>query len=296
MADSLWKDVVPRKRSIRGYQVDFTYELKSNLRNDTYLFGEFTALNYADDLRYIRSEPTDRDTLGTKQGFGRKSSFGILGPGIWWKIGHHLDVKIALTYSSSLHIAPFFGETYDLERVHYVPSSIIEHIDSTYSYFTIEEWNSMIKDNHIDEDSTAYYLPKDVYALLDPTRNAHNKIGFSAEYSYNYRNYYNYSFDISMLKETGTTESSVTFYTLGMDISINEGLIQGISEVGLYFNQYFTSDFADNENKVFGARLGIKILQNVSLRMYRHDVFYDRNLDGNVDLNSTTGAGLVIKF
>ena len=96
--DSLWKDVTPRKRSISGYQVDFTYELKSNLRNDTYLFGEFTALNYADDLRYIRSEPADGDT--TEQGFERQSSFGILGPGIWWKIGHHRDVKIAFTYSS----------------------------------------------------------------------------------------------------------------------------------------------------------------------------------------------------
>ena len=99
-----------------------------------------------------------------------------------------------------------------------------------------------------------------------------------------------------MLKETGKAESPVTYYTLGMDVSINEGVIQGISEIGSYFNQYFTSDFADNENKVFGAILDIKILQNVSLRMYRHDVFYDRNLDGNVDLNSTIGAGMVIKF
>ena len=294
VSDSIWNGVTPRKRSISGYQVDFTYELKSDLRNDTYLFGEFTALNYPNDLRYIRSEPANGDT--TEQGFERQSSFGILGPGIWWKIGHHRDIKIAFNYSSSLHIAPFFGETYNLERVHYVPSSIIENIDTTYSYYTIEEWNSMIKDNHIDEDSTAYYLPKDVYALLDPTKNTHNKIGFSAEYSYHYRNYYHYSFDISMLKETGTAESPVTYYTLGMDISINEGLIQGISEFGLYFNQYFTSDFMDNENKVFGARLGIKILQNVSLRMYRHDVFYDRNLDGNVDLNSTMGAGVMVKF
>ena len=59
---------------------------------------------------------------------------------------------------------------------------------------------------------------------------------------------------------------------------------------------HFTSDFSDIVNKVFGARFGINILQNVSLRMYRHDVFYDRNLDGNVDLNSTIGAGMVIKF
>ena len=294
VSDSIWNGITPHKRSISGYQLDITYELKSDLRNDTYLFGEFTTLNYADEIRYIRSEISGEDTIN--QGFERQSSFGMMAPGIWWKIGNHRDIKIAFNYSSSLHIAPFFGETYNLDRVHYVPSNIIENIDTTYSYYTIEEWNSKIKDNHIDEDSTAYYLPKDVYALLDPTKNTHNKIGFSAEYSYHFRNYYHYSFDISMLKETGTAESPVTYYTLGMDISINEGLIQWISEVGLYFNQYFTSDFMDNENKVFGASLGIKILQNVSLRMYRHDVFYDRNLDGNVDLNSTIGAGVVIKF
>ena len=275
--------------------MDFTYELKSNLRNDTYLFGEFTALNYADGLRYIRSEPVEGDT--TEHGFERESSFGILGPGIWWKIGHHRDVKIAFTYSSSLHITSFFGETYNLERVRYITGSVMDSINISEPYSQDSLWNAMITENRLDTTtSSAYYLPKDVYALLDPTKNAHNKIGFSAEYSYQYRNYYHYSFDISMLKETGTTESQVTFYTLGMDISINEGLIQGISEIGLYFNQYFTSDFTDNENKVFGARLGINILRNVSLRMYRHDVFYDRNLDGNVDLNSTIGADVVIKF
>ena len=47
---------------------------------------------------------------------------------------------------------------------------------------------------------------------------------------------------------------------------------------------------------VFGARLGIKLLQNVSFRMYGHNVFYDRDLDGNVDLNSTMGVGLVVNF
>ena len=175
--DSLWKDITPRKRSISGYQVDFTYELKSNLRNDTYLFGEFTALNYADDLRYIRSEPADGDT--TEQGFERQSSFGILGPGIWWKIGHHRDVKIAFTYSSSLHISPFFGETYNLERVRYIPASMLDTLEATEPYSKDEKWNTMITENRLDiTTSSAYYLPKDVYALLDPTKNVHNKRGF----------------------------------------------------------------------------------------------------------------------
>jgi len=296
VSDSIWNGVTPRKRSISGYQVDFTYELKSDLRNDTYLFGEFTALNYPNDLRYIRSEPTNGDT--TKQGFERKSSFGILGPGIWWKIGHHRDIKIAFTYSSSLHIAPFFGETYNLERVHYVPKTILDTLANYELFSTDDKWNEMITEHPID--AMAYYLPKDVYALLDPTKNVHNKIGFYAEYKYHFRNYYNYSFDLSIFKETRAVESSTTYYSLGLELFIQEGLIQGISEFGLYFNQYFTSDLfnssAYNENMVLGAKLGIKLLQNVSLQMYRHDVFYDRNLDGEVNLNSTMGVGLGAKF
>ena len=298
VSDSIWNGVTPRKRSINGYQVDFTYELKSDLRNDTYLFGEFTALNYPNDLRYIRSEPTNGDT--TKQGFERKSSFGILGPGIWWKIGHHRDIKIAFTYSSSLHIAPFFGETYNLERVHYVPKTILDTLANYELFSTDDKWNEMITEHPIDAISTAYYLPKDVYALLDPTKNVHNKIGFYAEYKYHFRNFYNYSLDLSIFKETRAVESSATYYSLGLELVIQEGLIQGISEFGLYFNQYFTSDLfnssAYNENMVMGAKLGIKLLQNLSLQMHRHDVFYDRNLDGEVNLNSTMGVGLVAKF
>ena len=300
VSDSIWNGVTPRKRSISGYQVDFTYELKSDLRNDTYLFGEFTALNYPNDLRYIRSEPTNGDT--TKQGFERKSSFGFLGPGIWWKIGHHRDIKIAFTYSSSLHIAPFFGETYNLERVHYVPKTILDTLENYKLYSTDDKWNEMITKNHIDSDSTAYYLPKDVNALLDPSRNVYNKIGLYAEYHYKFRSFYEYSFDISLFQETGS-ENPTTYYTLGMNFIIHEGLIQGISECTLYFNQYFTSEplntSAYNENTVFGARLGIKLLHNVSLRMYLHDVFYDIDLtDSNykVELIRTTTAEIEFRF
>ena len=47
---------------------------------------------------------------------------------------------------------------------------------------------------------------------------------------------------------------------------------------------------------VIGAKLGIKLLQNASLRMYWYYVFYDRDLEGNVGLNIRMGADLVAKF
>ena len=44
------------------------------------------------------------------------------------------------------------------------------------------------------------------------------------------------------------------------------------------------------------ARLGIRLLQNVSQRMHRHDVFYNHDLDSDIDLLSIIGAGLAAKF
>ena len=44
----------------------------------------------------------------------------------------------------------------------------------------------------------------------------------------------------SILKEIESAGTPTTYYTFGMDIFIQEGVIQGISECGLYFNQYFT--------------------------------------------------------
>ena len=298
VSDSIWNGITPHKRSISGYQLDITYELKSDLRNDTYLFGEFTTLNYANEIRYIRSEISGEDTI--KQGFERQSSFGIMAPGIWWKIGNHRDIKIAFNFVSSLYMSPFFSETYNLERMHYIPASVLDTLEKNEPYSEDEKWLTMITENYIDSNSTGYYLPKDVYALLDPTKNVHNKIGVSMEYSYQYRNLYNYSFDISILKEIESTDTPTTYYTFGIDLLIQEGLIQGISECGLYFNQYFTSELFNtsnySENMVFGGKLGIKLRHNISLRIYRHDVFYDCNLDGKVTLNSTMGIGMAANF
>ena len=184
--------------------------------------------------------------------------------------------------------------------MYYIPASVLDTLEKNEPYSKDEKWLTMITENHIDSDSTGYYLPKDVYALLDPTKNVHNKIGVSMEYSYQYRNLYNYSFDISILKEIESNDTPTTYYTLGIDFLIQEGLIQGISECGFYFNQYFTSELFNtsnySENMVLGGKLGIKLRHNVSLRIYRHDVFYDQNLDGKVTLNSTAGIGMVANF
>ena len=158
----------------------------------------------------------------------------------------------------------------------------------------------MIKDNHIDKDSTAYYLPKDLYALLNPTNNVNNKIGFSTTYNHKFRNYFEYTLDLTMLNELGTVGDPIQYYTIGLNLLINDGLVKGISKIAIDFNQYFTSTPFNisnyNQNTVLGLQLGIKLLKKLSLNIYRRDVFYDNNFNGKIDLNSTMGIGLTSKF
>ena len=125
-------------------------------------------------------------------------------------------------------------------------------------------------------------------------------MGLSVEYSQSYRNYFNFKCNFENFKELGSIQSDQNYYNLGLELSINNGLIKGISEFKVYFNQYFTSDLLKvsefSENMTMGANIEINIIKNLIFQIYRHDVFYDNNLDGEVDLNSTMGLGLVVKY
>ena len=87
---------------------------------------------------------------------------------------------------------------------------------------------------------------------------------------------------------------------MGMNLFIYEGLMKGLSECSLYFNQNFTSTPFNisiyNPNTVFGIRMGITIFNNLSFQIYHHNVFYDNNLNGNIDHNKTIGLGIKTKF
>ena len=299
LSNITWNNIEPKQRSVRGSQIDFTYQLKSNLRYDMYFFGEFASLQFDKDLRYIRNEAVNKDTM--EFGYLRKSAFGILGPGLWFKLGHHQDVKIALNYTSSLFPTPFFSETYELERIHYVQESELDSIKlNNPEWLSDSLWFNMITENLITNDSSAYYLPKDVHALLNPTRNVHNKIGITTEYYYKYRDYYSYSLDFNIFREMGNISKAITFYSAGINANIHDGFIKGISELSIYYNQYFSDHLFSKtpyqENMLFGFRLGLNITHNISLHFHLHDVFYDREPDGITDTNRTQGFEIVARF
>ena len=51
-----------------------------------------------------------------------------------------------------------------------------------------------------------------------------------------------------------------------------------------------------NENLVLGAKIGIKILKNVSLLLNVENLYYDNNFDGITDKNGTNGLEIKYDF
>ena len=84
IADTMWQILNPPKPSIIGFQIDLTYQLRNSFRKDIFLFCEFAAINFNKNLRFIRDELVQNDTIA--QGFERSNAFGIHGPGLLFKI------------------------------------------------------------------------------------------------------------------------------------------------------------------------------------------------------------------
>ncbi len=297
LPDTSWGERTAPTSSLTGIQAGFTYHLDGDLRRDTYVFGEFSIHNYHRSLRYIKSVAASGDT--TEQGFERTLSYGITGPGMWWKLGHFSEAKIAFVFASALHQFPYFNESYSLERAHYVPASEVAAIEKAEPYGEDEKWTSMIKSHYAGIDSSSYYLPKDVNYLLDPTFNSYDKIGLLAAYQHNFRTYYEFGLDFMYLTETGNTGASNSYMSLEIDTGIHEGLIHGISEFGFYYKHQFTPALFSTskaENIIYGFNLGIKILKNLNCVIQSRTVFFDKNFDGKTDKITTQGINLNLTF
>ncbi len=297
LPDTTWGERKAPTASSTGFQAGFTYHLGGDLRKDTYLFGELSIHTFGQSLRYIKSVASAGDT--TEQGFERSLSYGFTAPGIWWKLGHFSQAKLAFTFASALHQLPYFNESYSLERLHYVPASEVTAIESAEPYGEDDKWTSMVKSYYSGNDSSAYYLPKDIKNLLDPTYNAYDKIGLLVVYQHTFRTYYEYSLEFMYLTETGTTAKANNYYSLGIEAAIHEGLIHGISELGLYYKHQFSPVFfstSNAENVLYGFNVGIKLLKRLTFIIQSRTVFFDKNLDGKTDKITTQGINLKFAF
>ena len=83
-------------------------------------------------------------------------------------------------------------------------------------------------------------------------------------------------------------------------MALQDNVLEYVSEAKLYYTQFFTNVPFDNkvyhENMLRGARIGLRIIKSISIVVDYHDVFYDRESDGVVDLVRTGGIDLKLSF
>ncbi len=308
VSDTVWSNILePFTRSVSGFQINLSYEIYKSFSSGMHLFGEFSTLTYPDTLRFIRQEEISVfDNNTAEQGINRTGTYSITGPGLKVKLDHYRIFSIALNFSSALHIPNYFNQTYNFEKSRLYNFNLDE-IESPLN--TYNDWVAMLTNYSIKDDTSMLYLGKDMYALIDPTKNVYNKIGIITDYSYTFREYYQINLDAGYYKQLGDADFVESFYTFGLDLLVNDNVLKNISILKLSLNQYFTTKHLEyesdldsseitlyNENLVLGAKIGIKILKNVSLLLNVENLYYDNNFDGITDKNGTNGLEIKYDF
>ena len=118
-----------------------------------------------------------------------------------------------------------------------------------------------------------------------------------------FRNIIDFNASISYYRATSETEGALdldSFYNYHLGIDLVDNVFKGISEARIYYTQFFTNDPFNSdsysENLLRGAKVGIKLWKNISLLVDVHDVFYDIDLNNEVDLIRTATAEIKFRF
>ena len=175
----------------------------------------------------------------------------------------------------------------------------MDSIESSEPYGLDDKWATMIKSHYTGSDSSSYYLPKDINYLLDPTYNVYDKMGISGSYDHKFRSFYQYGIDFMYLTELGMAESPNSYYSLGLNVTVNDSLIHGISKLELYYKHQFSPVIfytSKNENILYGFKIGVKLLKKLTCIIHSRTVFFDNNLDGKTDKITTQGINLNLSF
>ena len=108
------------KRSVYGAELDFNYNLVSNLDFKMDLFGEAVGLWYPEYNYYILSDDEDiSDDLRW-----RKGTWGFNAPGVSMKFDNRYLIKISLNYNSATFIPNYFNSTYLYNRARYYKANL----------------------------------------------------------------------------------------------------------------------------------------------------------------------------
>ena len=105
---------------------------------------------------------------------------------------------------------------------------------------------------------------------------------------------------MNIYKEIGSQFATNTFYTTIIKFDINEGVLNNISKLRLFYGEYFTNELfsshTDSESKIMGFQLEYNITSLISISMYQNSIYYDHNFDGKTDIISTNKINLIMDF
>jgi len=166
----------------------------------------------------------------------------------------------------------------------------------------------MLLDYAIDQDATdtllteeilEFLLPKDIYSMTDHTQIKFPSLGYSLEAVYHFKKLVDANCSFSLFKDY-TDSDSDNFYNYHLSLALQDDVLEYVSEAKVYYTQFFTNVPFDNElyheNMLRGVKIGFKFLKSISIVVDYHDVFYDKDLDGIVDLVRTGAIDLKLSF
>ena len=294
-------------RSISAWEMDFTMDIYKNFLFDIYAYGELVGIWFPETHYYVREEDTIESTgaltglEGLPKSIYRDGTWGINFPGIWIKYHHWWEFKFALNLNSALHIPQYFGTTYDYERVRYTQyqSDLNEHATDALEMVMVYslEQNKNIDD--LSNEELPFLLPKDIYSMTDYTQIKFPSLGYSFEAVYHFKKLVDANFSFSLFKDY-TDSNSDNFYNYHLSLALKDSVFEYVSEANIYYTQFFTNQPFDDklyhENMLRGAKIGLSLIKSISIVIDYHDVFYDIEPDGTVDIVRTGGIDLKLSF
>ena len=275
------------KRNVFGAEIDFNYELKSTINKEINLFAELVGIWYPENNYYTISD--DQNVSNDLR--WRKGVWGIKGPGFSMKFNNRNEFKFSLNYNSATFIPGYFNSTYTYNRARY-------YTDDDLTFPLVQKQITYLQENFLVPGSeNQYFIPKDVHPTLFENSgfSVYPVYGFTSEYFYKIYNYLNFSSNFSAYFENSNQNNS--YFSLEMDLTINELFIRNLSYLNFYYSNTFFSDFSDKQRLMFGFESGIDLPYRLALIINLGQVYYDSVLsDNNIDAMNNFGLNLKYNF
>ena len=276
-----------KKRNVYGVEIDFTYDLISNLDMDLSLFSEFVGIWYPEYTYYVLSD----DGLLSDDLRWRKGVWGIKGPGVKMKVNNRYTMKFSINMNSATFLPGYFNSNYLYNKARY-------YVNSDLTYPLVQKQIDFIETNFaVPGSADEFFIPKDVYPILFNNNgfSTYPVFGFTTEHSYALYKYLDVSVLASFFMED--SNNSDQYYDFEVSLIINDKFIRNLSFLDIYYSNTFFTSFLDKERMIAGINVGVDLPMRLTLIINLAQVYYDSKLsDNKIDPMKNLGIGLNYNF